>query len=184
MALFQWGQGWEPFGDLERHVEQMLATMRQSLPTLRVQRAYPPLNLAELEQEYLLTAKVPGMSPAQLDLTVSEGMHTLRGERGRPEGVRDDEFRRHERYWGRWERSVALPERVVLDRITAEVSDGLLVVHLPKAIEGRARQIVVSTGEPLGDESRTLSAALAAVESDAGGLATGRATFGAGGVES
>jgi HSP20 family protein len=162
MALFQWGQGWEPFGDLERHVEQMLATMRQSLPTLRVHRAYPPLNLAELEQEYLLTAKVPGMSPAQLDLTVSEGMLTLRGDRGRPEGVRDDEFRRHERYWGRWERSVALPERVVLDRITAEVSDGLLVVHLPKAIESRARQIVVATGEAPSSQSPSQSLELSA----------------------
>lgn len=147
MALFQWGQGWEPFGDLERHVEQLLATMQQSFPALRVQRAYPPINLSELEHEFVLVAKVPGMSPAQLDLTVSDGTLTLRGERGRPEGASDDAFRRHERFWGRWERSVSLPERIIEDRITAEVSEGLLIVHLPKALEGRARQIAVSTGD-------------------------------------
>lgn len=147
MALFQWGQGWEPFGDLERHVEQLLATMQQSFPALRVQRAYPPINLSELEHEFVLVAKVPGMSPAQLDLTVSDGTLTLRGERGRPEGASDDAFRRHERFWGRWERSVPLPERIIEDRTTAEVSEGLLIVHLPKALEGRARQIAVSTGD-------------------------------------
>lgn len=150
MALFQWGQGWEPFGDLERHVEKLLASMQQSLPALRLARVYPPMNLAELEQEYVLVAKVPGMAPSQLDLTVSDGALTLRGERGRPEGVSDDAFRRHERFWGRWERTVALPERVIEERITAEVSDGLLVVHLPKALEGRARQIAVSSGDTAG----------------------------------
>lgn len=144
MALFQFGQGWRPLQDLEREVERMLAGMRLGLPTLRVDRPYPPLNLIEYDTEYLLLARVPGMAPSALDLTLGDGVLTLRGTRGRPEGVGDEAFRRHERYWGTWERSVALPERIDTDRISAAVTDGLLRVRLPRIAETKARTIQVT----------------------------------------
>jgi HSP20 family protein len=147
MALFQFGQGWRPLHDLEREVERMLTGMRLGLPTLRVDRPYPPLNLIECESEYLLLAKVPGMAPTALDLTLGDGVLTLRGTRGRPEGVPDEAFRRHERFWGTWERSVAIPDRVDADRITAAVTDGLLRVRLPKVPESKPRTIIVAGNE-------------------------------------
>jgi HSP20 family protein len=57
--------------------------------------------------------------------------------------VGDEQFRRHERMWGNWERSLAVPERVVEEQVSAEFNDGVLKVHLPKAPEVQPRQIQV-----------------------------------------
>ena len=58
----------------------------------------------------------------------------------------DDQFRRHERMWGGWERAIPIPERIRDDQVRADFQDGVLQVHLPKAPETRPRQIQVLPG--------------------------------------
>ena len=108
----------------------------------------PPVNVYELPDEYLITSELPGVEPTDLDLTVANGVLTLRGERRGPDGVNDDQFRRHERMWGRWERAIPIPERIREDEVRADFPDGVLQVHLPKAPETRPRQIQVLPGIP------------------------------------
>lgn len=147
MALFQWRHNWEPFQDLERHVDRLLETIRFPFPLIRFDRPFPPVNLYETPDEYLLTAKLPGISSADLELTVSGGVLTLKGNRPAPAGVPDERFRRHERMWGAWQRSFSLPEKFVEERVAAEFNDGILKIHLPKAAEVLPRQIPVSSNE-------------------------------------
>ncbi|MFM8222999.1 MAG: Hsp20/alpha crystallin family protein [Planctomycetaceae bacterium] len=146
MPVFRWGDSWDTFRDLERQVDRLLNGLVFPIPMLRLERQYPPVNLYELPDEYLLTAELPGTEPAELDLSVAGGMMTLRGRRQPPAGVTDDQFRRHERMWGSWEWSIPLPERVREDEVRAEFANGVLQVHLPKAPEIRPRQIQVLPG--------------------------------------
>lgn len=143
MPVFRWRDGWEPLRDLERQVDRLLEGIPFPFPTIRFERQFPPVNVYELPDEYLLTSELPGTNAASLELTVSNGVLTLKGKRPAPAGVGDEQFRRHERMWGNWERSLTVPERVIEDRVTAEFSDGILKIHLPKAPEGKARQIQV-----------------------------------------
>ena len=145
MAIFQWRHSWEPFRDLEQQVDRLLESIRIPFPAIRVDRHYPPVNLYELENEYLMTAELPGTVPANLELTVSGGILTLQGERAAPPGIPDERFRRHERVWGKWQRSFTLPERVDADKVAAEFIEGVLKIHLPKAGETKPRQIQVSS---------------------------------------
>ncbi|MBS0261766.1 MAG: Hsp20/alpha crystallin family protein [Planctomycetes bacterium] len=146
MPVFRWRESWEPFRDLERQVDRLLGSLPFPIPMIRLERQYPPVNLYELENEYLITAELPGTSSDDLELTMGSGMLTLKGKRTGPVGVADDRFRRHERVWGAWERSLNIPDRVESERVTAEFNDGILKVHLPKAAEAKPRQIQVVQG--------------------------------------
>lgn len=143
MAVFRWRQNWEPLRDLERQVDRLLEGIPFPFPAIRFERQFPPINLYELDGEYLLTAELPGTTSESLELTVSGGVLTLKGGRPAPAGVGDEQFRRHERMWGNWERSLTVPERVVEEQVTAEFNDGVLRIHLPKAPEVKPRQIQV-----------------------------------------
>jgi HSP20 family protein len=147
MAVFRWRQNWEPFRDLEQQVNRLLESIRVPLPTIRLDRHYPPVNLFECENEYLLTAELPGLQPEHLEVTMNGGVLTLRGERRGPDGVPDERFRRHERMWGSWQRSLSIPHRVQEDKVSAELTDGVLKIRLPKVEETKSRQIPINSGE-------------------------------------
>ena len=71
MAVFRWGQSWDAFQDLEREVDRLLQSVNLTFQGLRFGRQYPPVNLYELPNEYLLTAELPGTRGEDLDLTVA-----------------------------------------------------------------------------------------------------------------
>ncbi len=88
----------------------------------------------------------------------------MRGERKRPEGIKDDSYRRQERPMGRWSRTVTLPNRVDGGGVSASFAHGILTVNLPKAEDARPRHIAVTAGTSRGQgrahdspETRTAS---------------------------
>ena len=145
MRVFRLGHNWsDAFSDLEREVDRLLRGVNLSIQGLRFGRQYPPVNLYELDDQYLLTAELPGVRDDDLDLTIAGGMLTIRGSR-QPDGASDESrFRRQERHCGSWQRSVSIPDRVVEDELRAELNEGILHIHLPKAPDEAPRQIPVS----------------------------------------
>ena len=146
MPVFRWGQTWDPFRDLEREVDRLLSGMSISLQGVRLGRNYPAVNLYELESEFVLTAEIPGCKPEDIELTVADGMISLRGKTLGVEGITDDRYRRQERPRGNWQRSVPLPDRVADSEMAAEFNNGILKIRLPKTAKGRARQIPIADG--------------------------------------
>jgi HSP20 family protein len=146
MPVFRWRDSWEPFRDLERQVDRLLESLPFPFPVLRLERQFPAVNLYELDDEYLLTAELPGTLSENLELTMGAGVLTLKGQRPAPSGVADEQFRRHERVWGSWERAINVPDRVQEDKVAAEFADGILKIHLPKLPEIKPRQIQVAQG--------------------------------------
>ncbi len=143
MSIFRWGQGWDPFRDLEREVDRLFHQVNLTFPALRLGRQYPPVNLYELEDEFLITAELPGTRTEDLELTIVGGILTIKGTRNDPQDVPDDKFRRHERFRGTWQRALSVPDRVHEERMSAEFNNGILKIHLPKAATGEPRQIPV-----------------------------------------
>ena len=133
---------WDRFSDLEREVGRLFEVFQPSRQQ-RV-RVYPPLNLYETAEAYLVTAEAPGLDLASLDLSIAGETLTIRGERKRPDSVAEEAYRRQERFFGRWSRSVTLPGRVDSEAVSAHYADGILAVTLPKSRENRPRQIAVS----------------------------------------
>lgn len=143
MAAFHWGHAFEAFRDLEREVDRLLHGVGRTFEGVRSGRPYPPINIYDLDDEYLLTAELPGTRADNFELSVANGMLTLRGGR-RADGAPDDRYRRSERVHSEWERSVTIPARVQDDALRAELTNGILKVHLPKAPSSQPRQIRVN----------------------------------------
>lgn len=146
MATFHWGNAFDAFRDLEREFDRLLHTVGRTFDGLRFGRPYPPINIYDLDHEFLLTAELPGTKADDFELTVANGTLTIRGQRTADAGIPDDRYRRSERPRDEWERSFTLPERVLEDEIHAELRHGILRLHLPKAPSSQPRHIRVNDG--------------------------------------
>jgi len=117
-------------------------------PTLGYHRAlrrantWPRIWLADKGESLEVKAEIPGLSEADVQVSLNQETLTLSGERKleAPEGY---SVHRQERPSLRFSRSFTLPSKVDVENVTAKVRDGVLVVTLPKAAEAKPRQITV-----------------------------------------
>ena len=143
MSGLNWQRRWDPFRDLQREVGRLFESL-EPFHQWRVDRQFPALNLCDAGDRYLLIAQLPGATPEEVDLSITGETLTMRGERKRPEGVADESYRRQERPFGRWTRTITLPDRIDSANVSASFSHGLLTVSIPKAEGARPRQISVT----------------------------------------
>jgi|SRR5579875_3142277 len=146
MSSLPWQRGWDPFRELQREVGRIIESFDPFQVARRVP-VYPPMNLYDAGDRYILTAQLPGVAPGDIELTITGETLTMRGGRNRREGVKDDSYRRQERPMGRWSRTVTLPDRVESDQVSASFAGGILTISLPKAEGAKPRHITVTTGE-------------------------------------
>lgn len=106
----------------------------------------PAVDLVERDGAYELQAELPGMSREDIEVKLSDGMMTIRGEKS-AETVKDDEnIHLRERSYGAFQRSFRLPAGVDADKVSARFDKGVLTVTLPKTTESRqkARKVDIS----------------------------------------
>jgi HSP20 family protein len=101
----------------------------------------PPLDVSEGKDELVVVAEVPGVKKDDVKISVEKGILSIQGERkengidGNARGLRREQRR------GKFGRSVRLPFEVDAAAVSAELSDGLLKIVLPKAEQAKPRQI-------------------------------------------
>lgn len=106
--------------------------------------AGPSLDIAETDTEYRVTAELPGLGKDDVEITCQDGVLSIRGEK---HGEQRDGRSFSERWFGRFERRVSVPDA---DDAKAEASfrDGLLTITLPKSERARetVRRIPINDG--------------------------------------
>jgi len=93
--------------------------------------AWPNLELGETDKEVRITAELPGLDEKDVDITVEEGMLTLRGHKKAE--VEDKDRGYTERSYGRFERRIGLPRGIERDKATATFRNGVLTITMPKS---------------------------------------------------
>lgn len=106
----------------------------------------PALDVEETEDAFTLHVELPGVNSDDVEVSLEENVLTIAGERRFYDEREAEGFRRIERHFGRFHRSVRLPDRVDPDGVSASYRDGLLTVTVPKAEESRPRRIEVTAG--------------------------------------
>ena len=149
MSGLHWQRRWDPFHELQREVGRLFENLDPFHSTRRPHR-FPPLNLYDAGDKYLLSVQLPGMLASDIDLSITGETLTIRGERKRADGVKDDSYRRQERPMGSWSRTITLPDRVESTQVGASFADGILTVSLPKAESAKPRHITVTAGGTTG----------------------------------
>jgi HSP20 family protein len=107
----------------------------------------PSVDIYENKDQIVLEAELPGMKQEDFDLSVENNVITLRGERKFEKVDETDNYHRVERSYGSFTRSFTLPQTVSAEGATAEYSNGVLRVTLPKREETKARRIEVKGAE-------------------------------------
>ena len=112
--------------------------------TDQARRWVPPVDLVEAEDHFVLRADLPGLREGDVNIEVQDGTLTISGERKAEHEQREKGWYRIERSFGRFSRSLSLPDGVDPDRIQASFSHGVLEVRIPKPEERRPRRIEIS----------------------------------------
>lgn len=96
-------------------------------------------DVSESDEAIDVAAEVPGMSEKDIDVEVSSGVLTIKGEKRHEEEKEEKNYYLSERRFGSFQRSFRLPESVDEDRISANFDKGVLTVHLPKKPEAQTK---------------------------------------------
>lgn len=110
--------------------------------------AAPAVDVAETEKAYEITAELPGMDEKNIEVKVTDGSLTIKGEKQEEKEEKKKDYYLHERHFGSFERSFRLPEGVDADKIEASFKKGVLTVTLPKKPEAQkpAKKVEVKAG--------------------------------------
>ena len=136
-----------PFDDMNRMFDRMSRNVgRMDLGEFdRMRRSGVDVDVAEYDDEIAVMADLPGFETADIDLTVRDGVLSVRAERetSRDEGDDAGAYLRRERRSESMHRSIRLPEEVEKEGVTARMRNGVLTVTLPRTEVETAHRIEV-----------------------------------------
>ncbi|MGE0405018.1 MAG: Hsp20/alpha crystallin family protein [Candidatus Korobacteraceae bacterium] len=149
---------WDPFTELVPVQERMNRFLRDFLrdrdeggnSQLAAPAFAPPIDIYEDQNHLVVEMEIPGMKEEDLNIQIDGNVLTVRGERKLEREEKGADFRRIERQYGVFQRSITLPASVDPNNADASYDNGVLRIQLPKREEAKARQIKVG-------ESKTLS---------------------------
>jgi HSP20 family protein len=141
---------WDPFRELEEVSTRLNRLFNQPLGrrlpedegSLLAEWA-PAIDVQETDGEYLIKADLPEVKKEDVRVELQDGMICLQGERKQEKEEKGKKFHRIERAYGRFERRLALPSEVDVQKVAAEFKDGVLRVHLPKSASVKPKSVEV-----------------------------------------
>jgi len=146
---------WRPFESLRREIDQVFDSFHTgiwrtpAMPTLFDTRiaAGPAVDFAEHDKAYEVTAELPGLDAADIDVRFAHNMLTVSGEKKEEKEEKKRDYYLSERRYGAFQRSFQLPDGIDTDKIEAKFDKGLLKVTLPKTEKAQTheKKIAVTT---------------------------------------
>ena len=103
----------------------------------------PVVDIFEEKDSVVIKAELPGVDKKDIDIDVKDRVLTLKGERSADNEVKEDNYYRRERTYGKFERAFTLPANVNTELIKADYKDGVLRIDIPKPEEAKPKQITV-----------------------------------------
>jgi HSP20 family protein len=133
------------FDRFDRMVERLFRDLERDFWRLdwRWERWVPPMEVSETADAYIVRLEIPGVRPQDIEVTLHDGVLTIKGKRERAEEQKGETYHLVERAYGEFVRSFELPGTVKEDAIEATYKDGVLELRLPKSEESKPRRIEV-----------------------------------------
>lgn len=136
----------QEIGRFRKEMERLFDRFRDDFgapPFLPGTAGPPSVDVFETQDELVIKVEIPGIDPDDLEISLTENHLTVKGEM-RQEAFRDHgSFRRMERRYGSFSRTIRLPCRVLIDDVTAHYEKGVLKIAAPKCKPNAARAVKV-----------------------------------------
>jgi HSP20 family protein len=141
----------DPFREVEGLQQEMNRLFDDFFPTQRRGRGIattfaPAAELEETADAYLLKLELPGMKKEDLDIQVTAEAVSVSGERKSEIKSEDQGMTRTEFRYGKFQRVIPLPNRIDHQNVTANYTDGILNLTLPKAESEKSKVVKVNIG--------------------------------------
>ncbi len=143
----------DPFLSLHREVNRLFDDVFRGfdggLPSVGRASAFggswPNVEISDSDKEIKVTAEVPGLEEKDIEVLLDDGVLTLKGEKRSETEDKDRQF--SERYYGRFERRIALGYEIDEDKVDARFKNGVLSVTLPKTAkaQSQAKRIAIKS---------------------------------------
>ncbi|MGD2151602.1 MAG: Hsp20/alpha crystallin family protein [Desulfobacterales bacterium] len=146
MELMRWNPRRELFGlhhTLNRMFDNFISPTVRNDEAMSVRGWNPVVDIYENEEDIVITAELPGVDKNDMTVDVTGRVLTLKGERSIHNEVKEDNYYRQERCYGKFERCFTLPVEVDPDKIKADYKDGVLKINIPKAEESKPKQVTI-----------------------------------------
>ena len=148
---------WDPFGDLrgmQRELDQLFshaggAFIRRT-SDVHGGAWVPSVDVLRRDEDMVIRAELPGVSPEEIDVEVTGDTLTLKGERAEEKESEEEGYVIRERTWGSFERTLSIPEGVDPASVTADCRDGILEIVVPNAykeLEPKTTKVEIGKSE-------------------------------------
>lgn len=136
---------WEPFRELRSMRRDLDRLFEETLtrPWSSNGWSTPLVDMYQTDDEVVVKATVPGISADEVDIQITGDVLTIRGESKQEEERKDATYHLREQRYRAFARTLELPAPVVADKAEADVVNGVLTLHLPKAEEAKPKAIKV-----------------------------------------
>ncbi len=139
---------WSLLNQLQRELERSFEGARAATDTAGTETAAtaewtPAVDIKEEVGRYVLWADLPGVSPEHIDITMENGILTLKGDRATEAKHQREGIKRVERVFGTFYRRFSLPDTADADGISARCTNGVLEISIPKKTAVQPRKINV-----------------------------------------
>jgi len=129
----------DPFLRMQNEMDRMFNSLFE-LPTRfggqeSQEGFWPTVDVYETDKEITIQAELPGIDEKNIDISLSGNVLTIRGEKETEEVKEEKSYYRRERSYGRFQRSIELPEGIDEDKIEASYEKGILKVVAAKPDE-------------------------------------------------
>jgi len=104
----------------------------------------PSVDIAETENEFIVTAELPGLGKDDVKISIQDNILYIKGEKKKQKEFKNENYHRIERSYGNFQRSFTLSAAVDAKKVTASFKDGVLTVNVPKNEEAKLKEIPIS----------------------------------------
>jgi len=142
---------WDPFRDVSTLQDRINRIFNESFGRSRdfedevgLYDWRPPVDIYETREGIVLQIELPGVKKDDVSVEVKDNVLTIKGERLLDPAIKDEDYYRKERSFGKFSRSFSLQEMIKPDQIKASFKDGVLSVEVPRPEEEKPKQVTVN----------------------------------------
>ena len=141
---------WDPFRDAAALQDRINRIFSESFGSSRelddeggIYDWRPPVDIYETAEGFILKAELAGVAKEDVSVEVRDNMLTLKGERLLDPQVKDEQYYRKERSFGKFQRSFTLQASIKPEQVKASFKNGVLTIVVPRPATEEAEQITV-----------------------------------------
>ena len=142
MSLVRY-EPWSLFDQLRREMERGMSTHPAEDSNIATSDWVPAVDIRENDDNFVITADIPGVDPDDIEVHMDNGMLTIKGEKESEKKEEKDDYKRIERSYGSFYRRFGLPDTADADAVSAKSNKGVLEITVGKQQKTQPRKIAV-----------------------------------------